>query len=756
MRQLESAIDAALAAGEVARAEEAAARYCRLAGRGPSTNQLAHDPWLRANYQAAQIALMAGQLRRALNHLELVLPWVGKLRDGGLAAWIRVLTAEAYVRLRRSAEARAQMREVPAALLEKEGMTLLRFRALRVRLGLGEVGAVDEELRACAAALGSCHDTANLSVLACDEGRAWEQAGDLAKAHECWQRAERLSGSLEKDSIRAGVLLQLGRLDHLRGHLASALRRYDAALSCVGQGVHAHEVEWRRLLVRLEFEPWDQLRTEAGRLRARRPLDELPEEVGPVAEMVCGLLDGRTPTRATNEMRAYQAALRGDVEAARTLYVLALADSSSPVRHARCALALGMLALTCRDREGARSWLRQAEELARSQDLPEVLLRALQACGQMAAEEEGTEQLARKLFEEAVLITEVQAGLLAHGYDAATYRWQRGSVVRRLLGTACRSENAEKVFRYQELDRGRLLLDLWRAEAPESGRDPFFERPDFINLELQITACEKELQSLSITPASGERYRDVLRQREEALLHRHRLFEEFLRSRRRSDTSFLPALPELKDLQQVLSARTLYVAPSLVDEELYLLAASREEARLLRGEGSVAGLRQTLDSLRGCLASQMARYRTGLSLGPVERAQLDGLLEDVGRSPLGDALLQAWASFRPQRLVWVPDDPLHGLPIHALRWREGRYLVQDLEVVWTFSGALYVHQARTRHRTRGWLRPTLVVTETPEVLPEAAREGRCVAGSFVWHHLLHGPAATRTALTRIIHQAHFH
>jgi hypothetical protein len=67
----------------------------------------------------------------------------------------------------------------------------------------------------------------------------------------------------------------------------------------------------------------------------------------------------------------------------------------------------------------------------------------------------------------------------------------------------------------------------------------------------------------------------------------------------------------------------------------------------------------------------------------------------------GDAEL-LWAVAVDQLL---PDGPLHGLPLPALRL-QGRYLVEDVEVVGTFSGALYVYQAHTRRRTRGgWARP---------------------------------------------------
>src|SRR5205823_409350 len=152
----------------------------------------------------------------------------------------------------------------------------------------------------------------------------------------------------------------------------------------------------------------------------------------------------------------------------------------------------------------------------------------------------------------------------------------------------------------------------------------------------------------------------------------------------------------LADLQRLLPPGTVYVAPSLADDEWYVLVVSPgRPARVVRGVGPVTELEQQLQALRGCLDGQLARFRAGLPVGPHERAELDAHLDALGRGPLGAALFQALDAHPPGRLVWVPDGPLHGLPVHALR-RDGRYLVADWDVVGTFSGALFVHQGRTR------------------------------------------------------------
>lgn len=504
MLQLESDIDSALAAGELARAEDLAAHYCALAGREPSGGNPGHSPWLRAHYLAAQVAFAAGQLRRALERLTPLLPVAAHVRDEKLAGWIRTLTAEALVRLRRPVEARELLRQVSPTLLEQ--IPLLYFRALRVRLWLGEVAALSDDLASCAAALRSDHDTANLALLACDDGRAWDRAGNLARAQECWERGERLSRSLKHAPIRADVLLQLGRLDHLRGHLASALDRYDEAARHAGQAPFAQEIEWRRLLVRLDLEQWDLVRVAASRLRTLCPLEALAEEVRPVAELVCVLLDGTTPPDATDEVRGVSGGAARRRERRPLVVRRCSGCNSLSERRARSALVLGLLALNCRDEQGAWSWLRQAENLARSQDLPEVLARALQMAGQMAAEQQGNDELARKLFEEAVLIAEVQEGQLRNASDRAFHRWRRSSVLRQLLRSACRRGDAERAFFYQERERGRLLLDLLHSApaCPTPLLSAHLEA-EVAELQRHLASCEKELAALEAGAADAPR-----------------------------------------------------------------------------------------------------------------------------------------------------------------------------------------------------------------------------------------------------------
>ncbi len=738
-RSYEATIDAAVDAGDHARAEALADDYRREAGPMSGPDSARSPPW-RAAYFAGQVALGAGRLRRAL---DLLLPLLGAARrlPPELASRLRLLLAEAHARQNQALEARTYLVGVPTALLEKHPPLSVRW--LRIRLLLDDVSLLGDALARCDAALTQRGDADNRALLLCEEGRAWDRAGDLTRAADCWQRAERLTAPAPGvDAIRADVLLQLGRLEHLRGRLGPALDRFEAALGCATPGGQTLELNLRVLLVRLDLNQGDLARAAANQLLAGLSAERFPEEIRPLADMVRGLLNGTPSPNASLEEEAYHAALRGDTTAATALYQFALAANPGPERRARLALALGLLTLGHTQHHEARSWLSQAEELARSHGLPEVLLRALLVSGQMAAEQQGDDDLARKYFEEATLLAEVQAHQLS-AYDAQTYRQGRTGVLRRLLRSACRRGDAPAVFRYQELERGRLLLDLLRTNPVNS---PLVDQPDVAAVEADIAACERDLLAVGTGPEEAERRLELFRRLEENFLHRDRLFEEFLRRRSGRGTSLLPALPALADLRRLLPAGTVYMAPVLLEDELFLLTVRRDDPeQVLRIEGSGRALIAALDTLRTCLTAQLARYRRGLPLGRPERVKLDGLLEALGAGPLGTALADALGSSGSrQRVLWVPDGPLHGAPVHALR-RGGRYLIEEADFVFTFSGALFVHQSKARGRRR-WFGPAVAVTEAPSVLPEAQREGEGVVASFLRGRLLPAGAVDRKSL----------
>jgi hypothetical protein len=735
--KLESDIDQAMTRGDLDRAEVLAQRYraeADAAVEGPAVMA----PRFRARYLAAQVSLVAGRLREASARFAALMPLPGDL-PAALACRIWLMSAEVLARLHRHVEARGHLiraQAFPAALAESP---LLKLRELRIRLWLGHVYDLAEELAACGQGLYQRGDLDNLALLFCEEGRAWDATGRLDRAEACWARGEEISRA-NPGSARADVLIQLGRLEHLRGNLQAALDHYEAAATCAA-GPQRQEAQLRRLLVLLDLGQQRQARTALEAALAGARPEALADEVQSVARMACALVHGELDSATSTEEQAHDAARRGETKLARDFYLEALRETNAPARRARLALALGLLALAGRDGAEAKRWLAQAENLASQESLPEVRWRAVQARGQLAAEIDDNDELAQELFEKAVLLSEAQAARLTHRADAVTYGLRRGDVLRRLLRAACRRGDSAAVFRYQEMERGRVLLDLWRAAPAAEGRARLAADDRLADLDRRIAALQRE-----VALAPGRPSEALLQRREELLLQRDHLFDAYLRDRSKASAA-LPSLAELAELERELKPGTVYLAPAIVDDELFLLVCRpNRPAQVVAAPGSALSLTQQIADLRRCLDAQLERYRLGCSLGLHQRAELDGRLEDLGRGCLGAALTQILDGGEkgPERVLWVPDGALHGVPLGALR-QGGRYLIETHEVVYTFSGSLLVHQGRCPVKPRRLAR-ALVLTESPEVLPAAAREGQGVAATFWRSRVLHGAQAGRAAL----------
>lgn len=736
----EKRIDGALAAGQVEEAGPLARQYQAAAAAAPSSGPVALAPSFRADYLAGQVALAAGELRHACRLLE---PWLARVHElpDELAARLQLLVAEACARLGQHDRAEALL----AGLAEQTVVRLpmLRLRRVRILLWLRNVTELGGELADCVRLLRQKADWPNLTLLRCEEGRGWERAGRLEQAEACWHDAEKLSQSAGIAYLRVDVLLQQGRLAHLRGHLQTALDLFEAAMASAPSPPQKLEITLRRYLVLLDLNQFSIVQNLWQKELTPR-LQDLPEELEALARMVQALLGEEQSDGGSLELRAYQARRRGDVDKARQLYRQALAEASSPQRHARLALALGQLALSVCQIPDALSWLGQAEELARVHDLPEVLWRSLQARGQLVHEQSGDEESARRFYEEAMLIAEEQARQLRHGTDAAAYRLQRSSVLRLLLQGACRRGDADAAFRCQELDRGRLLLELWTQEGIAQSADWLPRFPDLDQLDQELARTDESMK----TAPDEERLR-LQRRQTEVLLQRDRLYEDLLRSRSRRGKAALPEIPDLPELQRALQPGEIYLAPSLVEGDVHLLAVpAKGKPQLVSAAGAAPLLESQMAGLRRCVDEQLTRYRLGFLGSRQSRQELDACLDGLGQGPLGKLLRQVLgpAAKTPARLLWIPDGLLHGLPLPALRL-DGHYLIENYEVVSTFSGALLAHQ--TSQRRRSWRRwRTMVVTETPQVLPSAEREGQGVAAAFLGGKILAGPAATKAALRR--------
>src|SRR5262249_51978986 len=141
------------------------------------------------------------------------------------------------------------------------------------------------------------------------------------------------------------------------------------------------------------------------------------------------------------------------------------------------------------------------------------------------------------------------------------------------------------------------------------------------------------------------------------------------------------------------------------------------------------------------------RYEAGSPIAQSERLVLDEALAVLGGGPLGTALAEVLSG--QERLLWVPEEELHWVPVAALR-RAGRYTIQDHVRSHGLSGSLVVHRSRARRRGN-WGRAR-VVTDAA-ALPCAAREGAAVAEAFWRARTLTGQEASRPNLLRWLGRA---
>jgi tetratricopeptide (TPR) repeat protein len=735
----ESAINWALKASLVGRADSLARDYVRAAGdRSPvPLEDPSLDPWFRARYVAAGAAARAGRLESAAAFLGEIRPDLVRATPE-LRRRCGLLAAEIATRSGRHAEGRAWL---ATACHAGEGVPdggPPGLAELRICLWLGEVGALAEELAACSRDLASRGDLGGLALLECEQARAWAQLGDLGRADSHLERAEDLVARARDGPLHAAILIERGRQAHLRGHYQRALDAYRQAEGlCEPEGVQGQEVRLRSLYVQLELGEADRAQRAFDRLAAGRTPDAFPEELRALARLVGSLLRDDRAVPDGPEAEGFRLASRGEFREARAAYLRALGEAPGPERRARIALALGLLAFELGERPDATARLRQALDEGDALALPEVRWRARQALGRVASEWIGDADAARRYFEEALSLADAQAAELSDPVRRATYRHSRLDASQRLLLGAARRGDAREVFRNQELLRGRLLLELWHGSARRGGRSP-----SLVGDELErLDRCIDELKV-----ADHDASPDARRQLARLVLERDRLRERLLADRDRAGVAALPRLVELDELRDHLPRGTTYLSASLIGEELVMVAARRDGAdRVIREDG--AELVEQIEAFRKAVLEQLERYRRGWPMGPEQRARLDGVLEEIGRGPLGRSLASALDG-AVQRLIWVPDGPLHGLPLQAVR-RDGRYLIEDHELAYGFSGSLFVHQAARPRRSR-W-RPGLAVVAAGShdgKLRFTPLEGEGVGAAFYRRRVLDTPESARREAVR--------
>jgi CHAT domain-containing protein/Tfp pilus assembly protein PilF len=278
---------------------------------------------------------------------------------------------------------------------------------------------------------------------------------------------------------------------------------------------------------------------------------------------------------------------------------------------------------------------------------------------------------ALEFFARAVVALEAQEGRLGTGGEGrSVFRARHMGMFRDYLETLLEAGRPDEAFHVLERSRAQALL------AMLAERDLLFtaDIPPELERERRAAAAEADrvfaaLAGLSFAePAEGERGVGGLApasseaRRQELLgeLHAIRRRQEEIRARVRAASPRLAALtsPQPLDLQgtmAMLEAGTVLLSYSLAEESCHLFAVDAN-----RGSLEV----HTLETDQTRLRQQVKMLRTLIRQPASARDELSGLaaaLYQTLLAPAGAAIADA------NRLVVVPDGPLHLLPFAVLR-----------------------------------------------------------------------------------------
>ncbi len=362
----------------------------------------------------------------------------------------------------------------------------------------------------------------------------------------------------------------------------------------------------------------------------------------------------------------------------------------------------------------AQSWLLLGEiSLARG-DLGEAETRFLRALGIFRLQAAGSvheaaahhglalmfrarDQSGRALghFRSAAAALEAQSLRLRGEYEAwARYAARNVSVYRDYLDVLIEHGEHAEAFHVLERSRARAFLHLLGARELRFTAD----LPAELERELRRSnyAYDQALSALMVPSGTGGEAPeelagrlDAARRRREEVLARVRLASPRLSALQR------PSPLTVAGAQAALEPGTLLLAYAVHDHGGHLFA-------LGPGEGELAVF--ALEAGEAALSEEVVRFRA--LLHPARDATAVRLLA----ARLSDTLLApaAAALVRAERLVIVPDGPLHDLPFAALlepgSGAELRYLVEAKPLSLAASATALAELGKRRHESREGLR----------------------------------------------------
>jgi CHAT domain-containing protein len=236
----------------------------------------------------------------------------------------------------------------------------------------------------------------------------------------------------------------------------------------------------------------------------------------------------------------------------------------------------------------------------------------------------------------------------------------------------------EDAFNYSERARARVFLDLVGSKAQLS-RNKTGLLEEEMSLQARIAALRARLSS-----EAGAAAPDLGKELAEA----EAAYEAFLAKVRREDKeqASLMAVEPLQpsEVQQLLDPGTTLIEYFVTESEVLIWVVEKNKIHALKRPLAKNDLSVMIKTLRETIPI------------PGEREKLDQLSMSLHAQLIEPVLPQVTG----KELVIVPHDVLHYLPFHALRSREGAYLIERYPVAYLSSASL-LQFVRAKRKAKG-------------------------------------------------------
>ena len=369
-----------------------------------------------------------------------------------------------------------------------------------------------------------------------------------------------------------------------------------------------------------------------------------------------------------------------------------------------------------------RQSLTIAERLAPHGILMAEIYKAL---GDLSRLTESPDQAAR-YFDDALRTLEAQIGKLGGSQDAkAGYRARYSYYYRDQLDLLLNLERREEAFHLLERSRARSFLAIL------AGRDLAFsiDEPSEIETERRQIAVlydRTQQQVFELEPEAGSEELEALLAELRRLRARYvEVAEELRRSSPKLAALQYPEPFDVDGARHALDRGTLLLSYSVDDEKTHLFALTDEGQ--LRAERLPIGE----EELRGRIAAfrdLIPQARPGTRHGARRLAALDLSARELHRTLLAPVADQIE---RVERLLILPDGPLHLLPWSALVRPDGKYLVEWKPHHVALSATVYAELRRERPREKPTDAPLLTAFGDPVYPPRFADSGESIPDARV-------------------------